>query len=119
MHRVSVGLAIAALLAATSPAISVSAIKQTQPTNARTPGAQEKKQSEDSQTKPAVAGTQDSKDKIQLQARLVSMTVTVSDPLGRFVTGLEKRNFQVFDDGVKQEITHFSDDDAPLTLGII
>ena len=119
MHRMFVGLAIAAVLAATSPAISVSAIKQTQPTNARTSGGQEKKQIADSQTKPAVAGTQDPKDKIQLQARLVSMTVTVSDPLGRFVTGLEKRNFQVFDDGVKQEITHFSDDDAPLTLGII
>jgi hypothetical protein len=118
MHRMSVGLAIAALLAATSPAISVSAIKQTQPTNARTPGAQEKKQSEDSQTKAPVAGDQ-SKDQIQLKARLVSMTVTVLDPLGRFVTGLDKRNFQVFDDGVKQEITHFSDDDAPLTLGII
>jgi len=118
MHRVSVGLAIAALLAATSPAISVSAIKQTQPTNARTPGGQEKKQSEDSQTKAPVAGDQ-SKDQIQLKARLVSMTVTVLDPLGRFVTGLDKRNFQVFDDGVKQEITHFSDEDAPLTLGII
>src|SRR5882724_967217 len=118
MHRVSVGLAIAALLAATSPAISVSAIKQTQPTNARTPEAQEKKQSEDSQTKAPVAGDQ-SKDQIQLKARLVSMTVTVLDPLGRFVTGLDKRNFQVFDDGVKQEITHFSDEDAPLTLGII
>jgi Ca-activated chloride channel homolog len=118
MHRMSVGLAIAALLAATSPAISVSAIKQTQPTNARTPAAQEKKQSEDSQTKAPVAGDQ-SKDQIQLKARLVSMTVTVLDPLGRFVTGLDKRNFQVFDDGVKQEITHFSDDDAPLTLGII
>ena len=58
-------------------------------------------------------------DKIQLQARLVSITVTVSDSLGRFVTGLQQRQFQVYDDGVKQEIAHFSDDDAPLTLGII
>src|SRR5262245_21183928 len=64
-----------------------------------------------------VAPAQD--DKIQLQARLVSLTVTVSDSLGRFVTGLQQRHFQVFDDGVKQEIAHFSDDDAPLTLGII
>jgi len=58
-------------------------------------------------------------DKLQLQARLVSMTVTVSDSLGRFVTGLQQRNFEVFDDNVKQEIAHFGDDDAPLTLGII
>jgi Ca-activated chloride channel family protein len=58
-------------------------------------------------------------DKIQLQTKLVSLTVTVSDRFGRFVTGLEKRNFEVFDDGVKQEIAHFSDEDAPLTLGIV
>ena len=58
-------------------------------------------------------------DKIQLQTKLVSLTVTVSDRFGRFVTGLEKRNFDVFDDGVKQEIAHFSDEDAPLTLGIV
>lgn len=66
-----------------------------------------------------VESGQDPKDKIQLQARLVSMTVTISDKFGRFVTGLEKRNFQIFDDGVEQEIAHFSDEDAPLTLGII
>ena len=68
---------------------------------------------------PAVSFGQEPGDKIQLQARLVSMTVTVLDPFGRFVTGLTKRNFQVFDDGVRQEIAHFSDEDAPVTLGIV
>ncbi len=53
---------------------------------------------------PAVTKGQEPSDKIQLQARLVSMTVTVLDPFGRFVTGLTKRNFEVFDDGVRQEI---------------
>ena len=119
MHRMFVGLAIAALLATTSPAISISARKQPHPTNARTSSAQEKKQSQGSQTTTRVDASQEPNDKIQLKARLVSMTVTVSDRFGRFVTGLEKRNFQVFDDGVQQEIAHFSDEDAPLTLGII
>jgi Ca-activated chloride channel family protein len=58
-------------------------------------------------------------DKIRLQSKLVSTVVTVSDTYGRFVTGLRKGNFEVYDNNVRQEISHFSDEDAPLTLGII
>jgi Ca-activated chloride channel family protein len=80
---------------------------------------QEKPQDPAPAKKPAGSPAQQPNDDVQLQARLVSMTVTVSDPLGRFVTGLQKKNFEIFDDGVKQEISHFSDEDAPLTLGIV
>ena len=112
MRRVFVVLVIVAFLTTSSTAVNLesrpaqeSKTRQNQPKSSKT---------ED----PARVGpAQD--DKIQLQARLVSLTVTVSDSLGRFVTGLQQRHFQVFDDGVKQEIAHFSDDDAPLTLGII
>src|SRR5262249_48811817 len=58
-------------------------------------------------------------DKLKLESKLVNVTVTVSDAYGRFVTGLTKDNFEVFDEGVKQEISHFTDDDAPISLGII
>jgi Ca-activated chloride channel family protein len=61
----------------------------------------------------------DSQDKIRLETKLVSLTVTVSDPFGRFVTGLTQENFSVYDDNVQQEIAIFSDDDAPITLGIV
>ena len=113
----AVGLFVVALLAASSTAISVFPGGQTQPATART--AQKKQRTKESDAgKPAVA-SQEPKDNIQLKARLVSMTITVSDRYGRFVTGLQQRNFQIFDDGVQQEIAHFSDEDAPLTLGII
>jgi len=81
--------------------------------------AQDKKPGKTSSPADAEAAPQKPDDNIQLKAKLVSLTVTVSDPLGRFVTGLDKRHFEVYDDGVKQEIAHFSDEDAPLTLGII
>ena len=58
-------------------------------------------------------------DKIVLSTGIVSMTVTVTDPYGRFVTGLNKDHFEVFDEKVKQEIAHFSDDDTPVSLGIV
>jgi Ca-activated chloride channel family protein len=56
---------------------------------------------------------------IKLETKLVNVTATVSDPDGKTINGLTKDNFEVFDDGVKQEIAHFTDDDAPISLGII
>ncbi len=50
---------------------------------------------------------------------LVSLTITVTDPYNRLVTGLDKQHFEIFEDKVKQEITHFSDDDVPVSLGIV
>src|SRR5215471_15640539 len=110
MRRVFVVLVVVAFLTTSSGAVNVISHQIIQETNTR-------KQSSGSKDPAQAPPAQD--DKIQLQARLVSITVTVSDSLGRFVTGLQQRQFQVYDDGVKQEIAHFSDDDAPLTLGII
>ena len=73
----------------------------------------------DQQTPSPTSPAQQQSPKIKLEAKLVNVTITVSDAYGRFVTGLAKDNFEVFDDGVKQEIAHFTDDDAPISLGII
>jgi VWFA-related protein len=43
----------------------------------------------------------------------------VIDPLSRFVTGLDKENFKLTEDKVDQEITQFSSEDAPLSVGIV
>jgi Ca-activated chloride channel family protein len=50
---------------------------------------------------------------------LVLVPVTITDPMNRLVTGLEKDNFQLTDDGRPQEIRHFSSEDAPISLGVI
>jgi Ca-activated chloride channel family protein len=50
---------------------------------------------------------------------LITFTVTVTDTYGRFVSGLSKNAFTVFDDKKPQEITFFSDDDAPVSVGVI
>jgi Ca-activated chloride channel family protein len=60
-----------------------------------------------------------SQDKIVINTKLVNLTVAVNDKLGRFVTGLTKEEFEIFDDSVKQDIAFFSDDDAPISLGIV
>ena len=50
---------------------------------------------------------------------LVSLTVTVTDASNRLVTGLDKQHFELFEDKVKQDILFFSEDDAPISLGIV
>jgi Ca-activated chloride channel family protein len=50
---------------------------------------------------------------------LITLNVTLTDTYGRFVTGLTKEAFTVLDDKEPQEITFFSDADAPVSLGVI
>jgi Ca-activated chloride channel family protein len=49
---------------------------------------------------------------------LVNVNATVTDRTGRFVAGLRQSDFTVYDDGVRQEITHFSNERVPVSLGI-
>jgi Ca-activated chloride channel family protein len=56
---------------------------------------------------------------IQVQVDLVLVPVTVTDPMNRLVTGLEKDNFQILENKQPQEIRHFSSEDAPISLGVI
>jgi len=50
---------------------------------------------------------------------LITLTVTVTDTYGRYVSGLSKGAFAVFDNKQPQEITFFSDDDSPVSVGVI
>ena len=49
----------------------------------------------------------------------VMVRVTVQDPLNRYVTGLGKENFRLFEDGQEQEISEFSTGHAPISAGIV
>lgn len=56
---------------------------------------------------------------ITVQTDLVTLTLTVTDIYGRYVSGLSKNAFTVIDNGEEQEISYFSDTDAPVSLGIL
>ena len=56
---------------------------------------------------------------IRVDTTVVLIPVTVTDPLNRFVTGLEKENFKIFEDKVEQKIQQFSSEDAPLSVGLV
>ena len=66
---------------------------------------------------PAAAKSGQSSIKIEVDLVLVNATVT--DPSNRFVTGLEKDHFQVFEDKVEQKITQFSNEDIATSIGLL
>jgi Ca-activated chloride channel family protein len=56
---------------------------------------------------------------LKVDVDLVLVPVTITDPMNRLVTGLEKDNFQLFEGNAAQDIRTFSSEDAPVSLGVI
>ncbi|MDQ3173664.1 MAG: VWA domain-containing protein [Acidobacteriota bacterium] len=50
---------------------------------------------------------------------LITLTVTVTDTYGRYVSGLSQKAFTILDEKQPQEITFFSDDDSPVSVGVL
>ena len=56
---------------------------------------------------------------IRTETQITLVGASVTDPLGRLVTGLQQENFRVFEDGVEQEVVRFSSEDVPVSIGVI
>jgi VWFA-related protein len=63
--------------------------------------------------------TPDARYTINVGVDEVLLHATVRDRKGTPVAGLNKENFQVFEDGILQPIKHFSHEDIPITAGIV
>src|SRR5688572_29326428 len=50
---------------------------------------------------------------------LVQVTVSVTDREGRLITGLKKDDFQVWEDGLEQQVTQFTDERVDVSLGVL
>ena len=58
-------------------------------------------------------------ERIRVDVNLVLVPVTVTDPLNRLVTGLERQDFFLYENNALQKIKSFSAEDAPVSIGII
>lgn len=70
----------------------------------------------------AVGLAQDTKapdDALRIEATLVNVPVIVSDRDGRFIPGLKRNDFTLYDNGVKQDIESFDAAEAPLNIAIL
>lgn len=67
----------------------------------------------------APAWAQDPVFKLNVDVNLVEVHVNVRDDKDRPVGNLSKENFQLFEDGVQQDISVFKHEDIPLSLGLV
>jgi Ca-activated chloride channel homolog len=88
-------------------------------TAAPAPAAPKDARPETSATDPASKSPASKPRAIQVNADLVLVPLTVTDPQNRLVTGLERTNFQLFDNNAPQTIKSFATEDAPLSIGIV
>jgi VWFA-related protein len=56
---------------------------------------------------------------LHADSTLVVIPVTVTDASNRFVLNLDRDRFSVYEDGVKQHVSQFADEDAPLSIGLL
>jgi Ca-activated chloride channel family protein len=67
----------------------------------------------------AVKQTKPGDDRVIVNSDLITLTVTVTDNYGRYVSGLNQKAFSILDEKLPQEIEFFSDDDAPVSVGVV
>lgn len=57
---------------------------------------------------------------LRVDIRLVNVFTTVTDATGKYVAGLTRDDFVLAEDGIPQEISHFSqDDEIPVSVGVL
>jgi VWFA-related protein len=56
---------------------------------------------------------------LSVNTQLVQVPVSVVTKQGQFIPGLKKDNFKVFEDGVQQNVSNFSQQEAPITAVLL
>ena len=65
---------------------------------------------------PTPEKSDDGTEVIKIDTNLVTMPVSVLDKEGRFVSGLEQKDFRIFEDGVEQSVQYFQSVEQPFTV---
>jgi Ca-activated chloride channel homolog len=66
--------------------------------------------------KPNATPPPDDNEVIKIQTNLVTMPVSVLDRDGRFISGLQKKDFKIFENGIEQKVDYFQSVEQPFTV---
>lgn len=56
---------------------------------------------------------------IRVETNLVTMPVSVLDRDGRFISGLQQKDFQIFENGIEQKVDYFQSVEQPFTVVLL
>lgn len=108
------------VIAIFSTFLVLSAAAQSRRPSAPTEGKSNQRQSATPTPTPANEALPVTDDEIiKVDTQLVSVPVRVMDKKGRFIAGLGKEDFKVFEDGVEQEVALFSNEHQPFTVALV
>ena len=62
---------------------------------------------------------EDDDEEIKIETNLITIPVSVLDRNGRFISGLQQKDFQIFENGVRQEIDYFASVEQPFTVVLL
>ena len=102
-------LSFAAFAAAQTPPVLKNELPATAPVLKGNPAAEPKP------TPAASAGDE----VIKVTTDLVTTPVSVLDRSGRFIPGLKKKDFKIYENGVLQNITYFQSEEQPFTVVLL
>jgi len=86
--------------------------------NERPPAAQPSPTPAETAPDPSSATAADD-EIIKVETQLVSVPIRVMDKKGRFVEGLTREDFKVYEDGVEQQIALFANENEPFTVALV
>ena len=65
---------------------------------------------------PTAATSGDENEIIKVETNLITMPVSVLDRDGRFVSGLDQKDFRIFENGIEQKVDYFQSVERPFTV---
>lgn len=117
LFRSALLLPISMLIAFASPFVSIAQQRQDSTTTTAPSKTQQRPK-----PAPSASPTQqgrEAQDTEVININVITMPVTVTDAYGRYISGLDQKAFKVFEDKVEQQIEYFSDEDEPVSIGIL
>ena len=101
---------------AVSLCVALSQSQQSQQAQSKPPSQTQEKKPE----KQSTAGQEvDADDVIRINTTLVNSPVLVIGRNGRFIPTLRREDFEIFEDGIQQDITYFASVDKPFTVALL
>jgi VWFA-related protein len=71
------------------------------------------------QTKTEEIPPAEDDDIIRIETNLITIPVSVLDRNGRFISGLQQQDFQIFENGINQKIEYFANVEQPFTVVLL